>query len=311
MAKYIVKRILYMFLTLFIIATITFALMHSVPGGPFTDDERGLPPTVEQALMEKYNLNDPPIKQYFDFLKGLIRFDLGPSYAYEGRTVTELIVAGFPVTIKITMFYLVLIVLIGVPLGVIAALKRNSIMDKSIMLLASIGRTLPSFVKATLLLYLFAFILGWFPIYGINNGFRSYVLPSVAMALSSVAFMARVMRSSMLDILGQDYIRTARAKGLSENKVIYKHALRNASIPMVTVLGSNVAGALTGSFVIEKIFALPGIGRYFVQAVGNRDYTTIMGVTIFSSLISLIMILIVDISYGLLDPRVRIHKKRG
>lgn len=311
MAKYILKRLFYMFITLFIITTLTFALMHSVPGGPFTDDERGLSPVVEQALMEKYNLNDSPIKQYFDFLKGIVRFDLGPSYAYEGRSVNELIVAGFPVTMKITLFYLALIVLIGVPLGVIAALKRNTYVDKFIMLLASIGRTLPSFVKATLLLYLFSFILGWFPIYGINDGFKSYVLPSIAMALSSMAFMARIMRSSMLDVLGKDYIRTARAKGLSEGKVIYKHALRNASIPMITVLGGNLAAALTGSFVIEKIFALPGIGRYFVQAVGNRDYTTIMGVTIFSSIISLVMVLIVDISYGFLDPRVRIHKKRG
>ena len=163
-------------------------------------------------------------------------------------------------------------------------------------------------MKATLLLYFFAFKLGWFPIFGVTDGAISYVLPCIAMSLGSIGSMTRLNRTSMLDVLGQDYIRTARAKGLSERKVLFKHALRNASLPMVTSMGGRIAGALTGSFVIEKIFALPGMGGYFVKAVGNRDYTTIMGVTIFSSFISLFMVLVVDITYGLVDPRVRLDK---
>lgn len=299
-----------MFFTLFIIITITFFLMHAVPGGPFSveDGNEWMSPAVQKAILEKYHLNDPLHKQYIDFLKGVIRFDLGPSYAYEGRSVTELISRGFPVTVRMTFIYILLIIIFGIPFGMIAALNRNKPFDRGIMFLATLGKTLPGFVKASMILYIFAFKLGWFPIFGINDGFKSYVLPCIAMSLGSIGSMTRLNRSSMLDVLGQDYIRTARAKGLSEGKILYKHALRNASLPMVTSLGGNIASALTGSFVIEKIFALPGVGGYFVQAVGNRDYTTIMGVTIFSSLISLIMALVVDICYGIVDPRVRIEK---
>jgi oligopeptide transport system permease protein len=310
MAKYIIKRLGYLIFTLWIIVTITFFLMHAVPGGPFNveDGDQWMSPAVQRAILEKYHLNEPISKQYFDFLKGIIRFDLGPSYAYEGRTVTELIARGFPVTIRMAILYIILIIIFGVPLGVAAALNRNGPFDRGIMFLTTLGKTLPSFVKATLILYVFAFKLGWFPIFGITAGFKSYVLPCIAMSLGSIGSMTRLNRASMLDVMGQDYIRTARAKGLSETKVKYKHALRNASLPMVISLGGNIASALTGSFVIEKIFALPGVGGYFVKAVGNRDYTTIMGVTIFSSLISLIMVLIVDICYVIVDPRVSIDK---
>lgn len=310
MARYIIKRVISMVITLIIIITLTFVLMHSVPGGPFTDEERGLPPAVEKALMEKYKLNDPLWKQYIDFMGGVLRFDLGPSYAYEGRSVTELIKSGFPVTGSLALFSLILIVITGVPLGVTAALKQNKLTDRIIMVLATIGRTIPAFVKATLLLFVFSYTLGWFPIFGVN-GWKSFVLPSIALSLSSIAYITRLNRSTMLEVLSQDYIRTARAKGVRRLKVIYKHALKNASIPTVTVLGTRLATLLTGSFVVEKIFALPGIGRYFVQSVGNRDYPTIMGVTIFYSVILLIMMLIVDISYGFLDPRVRLYRKNG
>lgn len=310
MAKYILKRIGYMFLTLFIIITITFFLMYAVPGGPFSveEGEDWMSPAVQKALMDKYHLDAPLHKQYIDFLKGVLKFDLGPSYAYEGRSVTELIVGGFPVTIRMSIFYIILIIVFGIPLGIGAAVNRNGPFDRGIMFITTLGKTLPGFVKASLLLYIFAFKLGWFPIFGIKDGFISYILPCIAVSLGSIGSMTRLNRTSMLEVLGQDYIRTARAKGLSERKVLYKHALRNASLPMITSLGGNIAGSLTGSFVIEKIFALSGVGGYFVQAVGNRDYTTIMGVTIFSSLISLTMVLIVDVLYGVVDPRVRIDK---
>lgn len=310
MAKYIFKRIGYLIVTMWVIITITFFLMHAVPGGPFSEEEgdQWMSPAVQRAILEKYNLNDPLWKQYIDFLKGLGKFDLGPSYAYEGRTVTELISRGFPVTFKMAMVYVVLIISFGIPLGVGAALNRNGIFDRAIMFLTTLGRTFPVFVVATMILYIFAFKLGWFPIFGISDGIKSYVLPCIAMSLSAIGSMTRLNRTSMLDVLGQDYIRTARAKGLGEGKILFKHALRNASLPMITSIGSSISVALTGSFVIEKIFALPGIGGYFVKAVGNRDYTTIMGVTIFSAFLALLMVLVVDITYGIVDPRVRLDK---
>lgn len=310
MAKYILKRIAYLIFTMWIIITITFFLMHAVPGGPFSieDGNNWMSPAVQRAILDKYHLNDPLWKQYIDFFKGLARFDLGPSYAYEGRTVTELITRGFPVTFKMAMAYIGLIILFGVPLGVASSLNRNGVFDRGVMFFTTLGRTFPTFVIATMILYVFAFKLRLFPIYGITDGIKSYILPCLAMSLSSIGSMTRLNRTSMLDVLGQDYIRTARAKGLGEGKVLFKHALRNAALPMVTSIGGSISSALTGSFVIEKIFALPGVGGYFVKAVGNRDYTTIMGVTIFSSLISLIMVLVVDITYGIVDPRVKIEK---
>jgi len=296
-----------MIITLLIIVTITFILMHLVPGGPFTDSERALSPAVEQALMEKYKLNDPIWKQYLEYIKGIIRFDLGPSYAYTGRNVTDLIKNGFPVTAKLAVISFVLILIIGVPLGVTSALQHNKFMDRLIMVFSTLGVTIPKFVIATLLLFLFAYKLKWFPIFGAES-LKSYILPAIANALASIAYITRLNRSSMLEVLEQDYIRTARAKGVKGYKIVYKHALKNATIPTVTVLGTQMVTLLSGSFIIEKIFALPGIGRYFVQSVSNRDYPTIMGVTIFFSFMLLLMTLIVDIAYGYLDPRVRIQK---
>lgn len=283
--------------------------MHIIPGGPFDQDELQLNDTVRQALTEKYHLEDPLWKQYTDFLSGVVHFDLGPSYYFTGRSVTELIISGFPVTSKLAFLSLVFIISIGIPLGVLAALKQNTMVDRAIMFFATLGKTVPSFVKATLLLFVFAYILGWFPIFGATS-WKHFILPAIALSLGSVANISRLNRTSMLEVLNQDYIRTARAKGLPRRKIIYKHALKNASIPTITVLGSRIATLLTGSFVVEKIFAMPGIGRYFVQSVSNRDYPTIMGVTIFFSVILLTCMLLVDISYGFLDPRVRIYSKK-
>jgi oligopeptide transport system permease protein len=308
MARYMIYRVLSMFLTLFIIITITFFLMHAVPGGPYDYEGQNLSPEAVKALQDKYKLNDPILKQYADYLREVASFDLGPSYYYSGRTVTEVIAQGFPVTFSLSMVSLALVFVLSVPLGISAALRRNRWQDRLILLTATLGRTIPVFVLGTVFIYFFSYQFKLFPIYGIGT-WKHYVLPAIALSMGSISHLTRLNRSSMLDVISQDYIRTAYAKGLTDFKVIYKHALKNASIPMATVLGSRIAALMTGSFVIEQIFAMPGIGRYFIQAISNRDYPLIMGITIYFSVIVLVAMLVVDLVYGLLDPRVALHRK--
>lgn len=303
MRKYLIKRIAMMIVTLFSIALLTFILMHMVPGGPFTM-EKQVPQAVLDALNEKYNLNDPLWKQFLDYMAGLVRFELGPSFKYQGKTVNDFIVNGLPYSTKLGLVTLVFVLVASIPMGIVAALKNGKWQDMLLMTVATLGVTIPSFVIATGLMYVFSFKLGWTPTYGVEK-WQGYILPMIAMGGYSVSFLARLMRSSLLEVMGQDYIRTARAKGISETRVIVKHALRNALIPVVTVLGPTVANLLTGSFVIEKIFAIPGMGGYFVNSVTQRDYTTIMGMTIFYAAFLVAMIFIVDIFYCLIDPRIK------
>lgn len=306
MIIYILQRFAAMIVTLFLIATITFFLMHAVPGGPFATEQK-VPPEVKRALEDKYHLNDPLLKQYVDYLSGLIRFDLGPSFKFKGLTVNSLIKRGFPVSGKLGIFSVLAIMGIGIPLGVIAALKHNRWQDTGVRFAATIGITVPSFVVATILLYIFALKLRILPSYGIDT-WQGYILPVIALAGYAISFVARLTRSSLLEVFRQDYMRTARAKGLKESKILIKHGLKNALIPIVTVLGPLIAGLLTGSFVIESIFAIPGMGGYFVNAISNRDYTVIMGITVFYAAFLLIMVFIVDLIYGLLDPRIKLGK---
>ena len=303
MGKYLVKRVLMMLLTLFLIALLTFVLMHAVPGGPFTGDKQ-VSKQVLEALNEKYKLNDPLWKQFLDYLGGLLRFDLGPSFKYQGKTVNDFIINGMPYSATLGGLTLVFVLLASIPMGIVAALRNGKWQDMLLMALATIGVTIPSFVIATGLIYIFSFKLGWTPVYGVDT-WKGYILPVIAMGGYSVSFLARLMRSSLLDVMGQDYIRTARAKGISETRVILKHALRNALIPVVTVLGPTVANLLTGSFVIEKIFAIPGMGGYFVNSVTQRDYTTIMGMTVFYAAFLIAMVFLVDLFYCLIDPRIK------
>lgn len=303
MMKYVFKRILMMIVTLFFIVLITFILMHSVPGGPFTQ-ERELPAQVEAALNEKYHLNDPLPKQFFDYVMGILRFDLGPSFKYQGKSVNDFIENGFPVSAKLGGITILFILFVSIPLGIFAAVKNDKWQDMLVMSLATIGVTIPSFVVATVLMYLFSYKLKWTPTFGLES-WKGYILPVVALGGYSTAFIARLMRSSLLEVMGQDYIRTARAKGLTEAKIITRHALRNALIPVVTILGPTIAGLLTGSFVIEKIFAIPGMGVYFVDSVGQRDYTAIMGITVFYATFLIAMVFIVDFFYLLIDPRIK------
>lgn len=295
-----------MFLSLFIIILVTFILMHSVPGGPFTREKR-LPPQVEAALNEKYHLDDPLPVQFFDYIKGLFTFDLGPSMKYQGKTVNDFVANGFPFSAKVGGVTIIFVLIAAIPLGIWAALKNNKWQDGLVLIIATLGVTIPSFVVATLLMYFFSYQLDVFPAFW-NNDWSSYVLPVIALGGYSVAFISRLMRSSLLEVMGQDYIRTARSKGLTEVQIITKHALRNALIPVITVLGPTVASLLTGSFVIEKIFAIPGMGIHFVDSVGQRDYTAIMGITFFYAAFLIVMVFIVDIFYMLIDPRIKLDQ---
>ena len=303
MTKYLIKRVLLMIVTLFMIALLTFCLMHIVPGSPFTSQKQ-VSQAVMDALMAKYNLDDPLWKQFVDYMVGVLHFDFGPSYKYTGKTVNDFIEGGMPYSGTLGLVTLVFVLLMSIPMGIVAALRNGRWQDMLLMFFATLGVTIPSFVIATGLLYIFSFKLGWTPVYGVDT-WKGYILPMIAMGGYSISFLARLMRSSLLEVMGQDYIRTARAKGISEVRIIWKHALRNALIPVITVLGPTIANLLTGSFVIEKIFAIPGLGGYFVNSVTQRDYTTIMGMTIFYATVLVAMIFIVDIFYCLIDPRIK------
>ena len=282
MARFLTKRLVMMIVTLFMVVLLTFILMHSVPGGPFTSD-RKLPPQVEAALNRKYKLDDPLPVQFFDYVKGLLRFDLGPSFKYQGKHVNDFIREGFPVSAKLGGVTVLFVLLAAIPLGIVAAIRNGKWQDGLIMGIATLGVTIPSFVIATVLIYFFSYRLDLLPTFGLDS-WQSYIMPVIALGGYSLSFIARLMRSSLLEVMGQDYIRTARSKGLSETAVIIKHGLRNAIIPVITVVGPTIAGLLTGSFVVEKIFAIPGMGVHFVDSVSQRDYTAIMGITVFMPL---------------------------
>lgn len=304
MGKYIFKRLISMFITLLFVATLTFFLMRAIPGGPFTG-EKALPEAVIQALNEKYHFNDPLWMQYLDYMKGVLTFDLGPSFKRVGVEVNDLIIAGFPISARLGLAATLVIVFFGIPAGIISALKQNKWEDYLVTVLATVGVAVPSFVMGALILHFFSAKLGWLPPFGIDT-WKHYIGPVAALSGYSLAFVSRLTRSSLLEVMQQDYIRTARAKGLPEIVVIVKHALKNALIPVVTYLGPMIASIMTGSFVIEKIFAIPGMGKYFVESVGNRDYTVLMGTTIFYAAFSISMIFIVDILYGFIDPRIKL-----
>ena len=305
MRKYIFQRIWTSLLTLFVVITLTFFMMRAIPGGPFTG-EKGIPPHIMAKIMERYRLNDPLYVQYGRYLWNVLRFDLGPSYRYEGMTVNEIISGSFPVSLMVGSLALALALAVGIPAGIVSALRRGRWQDRSAMVLATLGITIPNFVIATTLVYLFAYRWGWVTV-GFWEGLPTAVLPALTLAGYPMAFISRLTRSSMLEVIQQDYIRTAHSKGLRERTVVYIHALRNAIIPVITYLGPLAAGILTGSFVVEQVFGVPGLGTFFVTSISNRDYTTIMGVTIFYSALLVFLNLVVDICLGFVDPRIKLH----
>ena len=303
MFKYICKRVVSIFVTLLIVCSLTFVMMKIIPGGPFTG-EKNLPDSVLESLNEKYHLNDPVLKQYMDYIKGVFTFNMGPSFKKVGVNVQDIIRESFPVSAKLGGVTLVLILIVGIPLGIWAALGRGRWQDYLVTIIATVGIAVPTFVTGSLILYVFGAKLGWIPTYGFDS-WKCYIGPCVSLATFSMAFVMRLTRSSMLDVMGQDYIRTAKAKGLPRRKVIFKHAFKNALIPVVTYVGPMTAGLMSGSFVTEKIFAIPGMGKFYVEAINNRDYTVIMGTTFFYALLAATMILVVDIVYAILDPRIK------
>ena len=280
-------------------------MMRAIPGGPFTD-EKAIPSFVLEKMMSRYNLNDNLFVQYGRYLLNVLCLDLGPSYRYEGMTVNELIAGSFPVSFMVGGIALILALVVGIPAGIISALKRGQWQDRLAMILATLGVTVPSFVIAAALVYLFAWRWGIVTV-GFWEGISTAVLPALTLAGYPAAFISRLVRSGMLEILQQDYIRTAYAKGLSERAVIYIHALKNAIIPVITYLGPLTAGILTGSFVVEQVFGVPGLGSFFVTSITNRDYTTIMGVTIFYSALLVLFNLIADLCLAVVDPRIKLR----
>ena len=295
--RYIVKRIFFSFVTIWAVITITFFVMHAVPGGPFTR-EKAISAEAQAALNAKYGLDKPLFEQYTTYLVDALHGNFGPSIKQRGRMVTDVIVDGMIIA-------LIIATVAGVLLGALAALKRNSIPDKIIMVMTTAFVSMPSFIMGSLLLILFCITLGWLPANGASKG--GLILPVITLALYPMSYITRLTRSSMLDVLGQDYIRTAKAKGVSERNVILKHALKNSLIPVITYFGPELAYIVTGSLVVEQIFAVPGIGRYFVNSITGRDYTLIMGTTIVLATLIVIMNLVSDILYKVVDPRINLE----
>jgi oligopeptide transport system permease protein len=296
-----------MVLVLYIVITATFLLMHSIPGGPFTT-EKQLTPEVLRNINARYHLDDPLWKQYIDYMGNILKFDLGPSFKYQDRTVNNIIADGFPVSIQLGTFAVLLAVPFGISAGILASLRHNRPLDYIVMSSSTLGISIPSFILASFLIYFFAFKIKLFPA-AMWNGFSYMILPGISLAALPMAVVARLTRSGMLEVLSQDFIRTAKAKGVGKGLIIYRHALKNSLIPVVTYVGPMTAGILTGSFVVESIFNIPGLGRYFVTSIYNRDYTVILGITIFYSALIVIFNFLVDIAYVFLDPRISLDKK--
>lgn len=308
MLKYIFKRLTAGVLTIIVLITVAFFMMHAMPGSPFTQSEqRDIPPEVLERMIASYGLDRPVFEQYLSYWNSLLHGDLGLSYKQANTSVNDIIETHFPVSARVGAVAVIVSLLIGIPLGLLAAVYRGRAIDMASMAFATIGISIPVFVISVLLMYLFANVLQWLPSYGLTS-WRHYILPVACLSFNPIAYIARQTRSSMLDALEQDYVRTARAKGVSELLVVIKHALKNALTPVITYLGPLVAGLLTGSFVVERLFSVPGIGRYFVQSVSDRDYTMIMGIVIFFGIFVVICNLVSDILLAIVDPRVKLSE---
>lgn len=308
--RFVLTRLLGAIPTLWLLVTFAFFLVRFAPGGPF-DYERALPPAIEANLNAKYHLDEPLVQQYLRYLGDLMHGDFGPSFQYQDYTVNELIAAGFPVSMLVGGLAMLLAIIAGVIAGSFAALRRNRWPDHAMMTVAMTGISVPNIVMAPLLVLVFAILLDWLPAGGWNNGAPgNLVLPVIVLALPQIAYIARIMRSSVIETLHSDYIRTARAKGLSRREILWRHALKPALLPVMSYLGPAAAGVLTGSVVVEQIFGIPGIGRFFVNGALNRDYTLVLGVVIFYGVLVILFNLLVDLAYAALDPRVDYKAER-
>ena len=309
MTRYVLKRILYMLLTLLIVATVTFFMMRSIPGDPLGGMARELPEQTKANYYAKYGLDKPLIEQYLIYIKNMIQGDLGESLLYPGRSVSATIAATSPVSGLVGGIALVIGLLIGVCLGIIAALKKNQWPDYVVMVIAIMGITIPVFVLVSLMQYFFSIKLGWLPSSGWGQP-KHLIMPVIVLSFSTIATYARYIKSSMLDVRAQDYILTARSKGLSEGQIVRRHVLRNSLLPAVTILSGRIVGIFTGAFIVEKMFTIPGIGFYYISSINNNDYTMTMGTTVFYAALFVVMQLIVDFVYMLVDPRIRISEAK-
>lgn len=307
MWMYLLKRGATALLTLFVAATLTFFIMTAVPGDPFLS-ERAPSPEIREQMRAKYGLDKPVVVQYYNYMKNFMKGDLGVSYVQsKNRPVSEIIRKSFPVSAKVGALAILLSVAVGIPLGCLSALKRDRLLDNFVRVFSTIGIAVPGFVVATVLLLLMAVRWKWLPAAGLNTP-SSYIMPVLALAMYPMCYIIRLMRSSMLDVIGQDYIRTAKAKGMRKSNVLFRQALRNSILPVITYLGPLIAGILTGGFVVEKIFNIPGLGRYYVKSIECRDYTIIMGTTIFYSGLLIFMMFCCDLVYTVVDPRITLDR---
>ena len=305
MLRYALKRILGAIPTLLLVIAIAFLMVHAAPGGPF-DSARALPPEIEENVRQAYNLDDPLPQQFVRYLDGLWRGDLGPSYRYRDYTVAELIGAALPLSMWLGAIAMLLAVAAGVSAGLIAALKKNTLLDRLVSGVAMIGISVPIFVIAPLMVLVFAVVLGWLPAsWAGSSGPGRLLLPVIALALPQIAYIARLTRASMINVMSSDFVRTARAQGLSTLSIVRYHALKPAMLPLLSYMGPAIAGILTGSVVVEQVFGIPGIGSLFIRQALNRDYTVVLGITVFYASLVILLNLLVDLLYGFLDPRIR------
>ena len=307
MGRYIVRRVISGVVTLFVLLVVTFFLMHIVPRSPFAQHEDKMPAEIRAQVEAKYGLDKPLMEQFITYLGNTLRGDFGISFIKPSTNVNEILDLGFPISARVGAIVVVVSLFIGVGVGILSAIRRGSLLDNAVMVFATVGVSVPLFVISVLLLYLFAGVWNVLPTYGLTT-WRHYILPVACLSFSPIAYIARLTRSSMLEVIEQDYIRTARAKGVKESMVILRHALRNAILPVVTYLGPLVASLLTGSFIVERLFAIPGMGRYYVESIGSRDYNVILGMTVFFGIFVVACNLLVDILYGIIDPRVKMDE---
>jgi len=305
MAKYIIKRVLYMLLTLFLVITLTFFLIHAIPGDPLATMARALPEQTRQAYYARYGLDKPLFQQYLTYLGNLLRLDLGESLLFAGRSVSGTIASTSPISGMVGGIALVIGTVIGILLGIVAALNKNKWPDYLVMFVAILGTTIPVYVLICLFQLFFGVKLGILPVSGWGEP-KHLVMPVIVMCFGTIATYARYVKTSMLETMDQDYVLTARAKGLSEGKIITRHVLRNSLMPVVTIFAGSVVGIFTGAFVTERMFGIPGIGYYYINSINQRDYTMVMGTTIFYAALFIIMQMVLDIVYTLIDPRIRI-----
>ena len=305
MLRYTLLRLLGAIPTLLLVIVLAFLMVHAAPGGPF-DDERVLPADVEANIAKAYHLDESLPKQFVRYMSGLLRGDLGPSYRYRDHTVSELIRSGFPLSLQLGAMAITLALLVGVSAGTVAALRQDSFLDRVVMSFAMTGISIPVFVIAPVLVLLLAVKVHWLPAgWSGSAGAAKFVLPVFTLALPQIAYIARLTRASMIDVLGRDFIRTARAQGLSTSTLVRVHALRPAMLPVLSYMGPSIAAILTGSVVVEEVFGIPGLGQFFVRGALNRDYTLVLGIVIFYATLIVFLNLLVDILYGVIDPRVR------